>query len=294
MSVLVGALLCGLVFPSFFGSFQKYGSFLLQIVFFLTSLRMSFHGVWVEFRSWKTILWISVWMLILLPGLVFVLFYPFSPELRSSIILLAAMPVGMTTPLLTQLLQLNVSLALALTLATSVLAPVSVPIIINFLIPSIGAVDVNHLMSTLVQVIVIPFGLAQVVRAFFPNVVHRTRVWHKPCSLAFVGLLIAAITGHYQGELLQRFTLEYGLGLLVMTLFFLGVHFIGYWIVWWRGSKDRLTVTFSVVYMNFTLAIFIAERFFSDPTVIFYTILSILPWNIGMFIFQQVIHRRNY
>lgn len=293
VSVLLLALAGGLLLPNLFGPFHVYSALLLQAIFFLTSLRIDFRGVWQEFRSWKTLFWITLWMLVFLPLGVFLLVKPFFPILALPLLLLAAMPVGMTTPLLTQLLQLNTSLALALTLLTSLLAPFTVPLLVSILVGSEQRIiEIDHLFITLVQVIVVPFTLAQCARWIIPRWVGVTRNWHKPVSLFCVGLLIAAIAGRYHEALHARISVEYGLGLIVMSLFFLMVHFIGYWIVWWRSQEDRLTITFSLVYMNFTLAIFIAEKFFGDPTIIFYTILSILPWNIGMFIFQRwVIHK---
>lgn len=293
VSVLLFALVLGLALPEIFSPFQAQSTFLLQVIFFLTSLRIGFQGVWIELQSWKTLLWITSWMLLFLPVMVFFLVEPFFPILTLPLLLLAAMPVGMTTPLLTQLLQLNTSLALSLTLLTSLLAPFTVPLLVSIFAGSAGRIiEIEHLFITLIQVIIVPFVFAQILRWLAPRWIGATRGWHKPTSLFFVGLLIAAVAGRYHEALLARFTVEHGLGLLVMSLFFLLTHLIGYWIVWWRSREDRLTITFSMVYMNFTLAIFIAEKFFGDPSIIFYTILSIIPWNISMFMFQRfLIHR---
>lgn len=292
VSVLMVALFLGLIFPTWFGAWQPYSPLFLQVIFFLTSLRIDFRGVWQELQDWPMLLWVTAFMLIGLPLLVFLVVPPLFPPLFVPLFLLAAMPVGMTTPLLIRLMGLNPSLALALSLTTSWLAPLTVPLLVEWFVGSQYDIALTPFFLTLVSVTVLPLVLAQGVRRLWPQLIERTARAHKPLSLFMVGFLIAAVAGYYQAALMQRFTLEYGLGLLVMTLFFLLVHGLGYWLAWWRSERDRLTITFSVVYMNFTLAIFIAEKFFGDPTVIFYTILSILPWNIGMLIFQHVVRGR--
>ncbi|TXH00852.1 MAG: hypothetical protein E6P95_03005 [Candidatus Moraniibacteriota bacterium] len=292
VGVLLIALLLGLWLPMVFGPLQVYSTLCLQVVFFLSSLQIDIRGIWNEWRAWSTWLLVTLWMLILLPAALFSIVQVIFPDLALPLLLLAAMPVGMTTPLLAQILRLNGSLALILTLTTSLLAPITVPLLLGLFADPRYAIEIGHVFLTLFQVIIIPFALAQIVKLFLPGFTRVTKRWYTSSSIILVGIIIASIAGHYQSALLSRFTFESGLGLLVLMLFFLITHVIGYWIVWWRNEQDRLTVTFSVVYMNFTLAIFIAEKFFGDPTVIFYTILAILPWNIGMFFFQKVVNHR--
>ncbi len=43
--------------------------------------------------------------------------------------------------------------------------------------------------------------------------------------------------------------------------------------------------------MNFTLAVFIAQKFFPDPQVIFFTMVSLIPWNICIIIFRRISER---
>ena len=102
-------------------------------------------------------------------------------------------------------------------------------------------------------------------------------------------LLMAGIAAKYHQELIGSFSWEYFLGLVALTGFFIIVHVLSYWLLWWRNVPDRMTVVLSVVYMNFTLAIYIAQKFFPDPEVLLYTILSIIPWNIGMLLFRKMV-----
>lgn len=289
IGVLLIALLAGFLVPSLFAPWQAYSTLILQAIFFLTSLRMSLRGVWREFQEWPTLIVVSMFMLVVLPLVVYGLAQTFNPSLAWALFLLAAMPVGMTSPLMAHLFGLNTPLALVLTLVTSLLAPFTFPFLAG-LLSNGETINIGHLFLTLLQVIVIPFALAQGVALLAPSVVRLTARLHKGVSLALVGLLIAAIAASYQQAFLTRLlTIEYFLGLAVLTLFFLAVHLAGYWLAWWRNERDRLTIVLCVVYMNFTLAIYIAERFFANPDIVFYTILAIIPWNIGIVLFRHAV-----
>lgn len=289
IGVLLLALGAGFLVPEVFAPLEPWSALTLQAIFFLTSLRIELTHVWRELRDWPAIALVSFFMLIVLPLLAYSLARAVSADFALAILLLSAMPVGMTSPLLVQLFGLNTSLALVLTLVTSLFAPVTIPLVIGAVLETGGPIDLTHLFATLVYVIFIPFILAQVVRRLAPFVVPLTRGSYKIVSLTLVGCLIAAIAAHYRADFLAHLDATYFLGLVALSLFFLAVHLAGYWLTWWRNERDRLTVVLCVVYMNFTLAIFIAQEFFPDPEVVFYTILSILPWNIGLILFRRVV-----
>lgn len=294
ISVLLVALVAGLLLPELLSPLQAWSTLLLQIIFFLTSLRIELKGLWQEVRDVRSIALVTFFMLIGLPLLAYASTFWISEELALALLLLAAMPVGMTTPLLAQLFGLNVPLALVLTLSTSLLLPFTLPLLFNILLPETITIDLSHLFITLLQVILLPLALAQIVRRFLPSVVEGHTRLTKPLALLSMCLLMAGIAAKYHEELIGHFTFDYLLGLLVLALFFVLVHLMSYWLLWWRSAPDRLTVVLAVVYMNFTLAIFIAQKFFPDPQILLYTILSILPWNIGMLIFRSVLQGRSF
>lgn len=292
IGVLFVALCAGFLWPDVLAPLQAWSTLLLQVIFFLTSLRIELRGLWHEARDFRSVVTVTLFMLVVLPLLAYASTYWISEDLALALLLLAAMPVGMTTPLLAQLFGLNVPLSLVLTLSTSLLLPVSLPLLFGLLVPEAVTIDLSHLFVTLLQVIALPFLLAQVVRALFPWVLEGTVRIAKSLSLLSIGLLMAGIAAKYHDALIGHFSVTYVLGLFVLALFFLFVHLVSYWLLWWRSVPDRLTVVLAVVYMNFTLAIYIAQKFFPDSEILLFTILSILPWNIGMIIFRYALHGR--
>ena len=75
--------------------------------------------------------YVTVLKLFLFPAVVFLLAKLFLPELAVPLLLIAAVPTGMTTPLLTEVAGGKVGIALVLTLTTSLLAPFTIPLIVG-------------------------------------------------------------------------------------------------------------------------------------------------------------------
>ena len=287
INVLVAALLLGFFLPTLFAPFNKYATFLLQGIFFLSSLKISFHAIHHEIHQWKSILLATLFMLLILPIISYSLALYFLPEIALPLLLLAAMPAGMTSPLLTSLIKGNVPLSLLLTITTSFLAPLTVPFILSTLLGSHQVIAINHMFTTLLLVIFLPFILAQAARFILkPRTLTTINPRLKALSFALMCLLFASITATYSSSLKQNFTLDSLTILLGMLLFFILVHLVTYVLFQRKNVRDRLTFVLCITYMNFTLAIYIAQQFFPHPQIVFFTLLSIVPWNIGIILFR--------
>ena len=296
INVLLLSLLLGLFFPAIFAPLNTYSTFLLQGIFFLSSLKINIHEIRSALHHWKTILAATFFMLILLPlGSYFLALWIF-PPIAIPILLLAAMPSGMTSPLLVSLIRGNVPLALIITASTSFFAPLTIPFILNQLLDQNQHIALWHMFMTLLTVIFLPFLLAQGVRLWLSSssVFVRVHSFIKPLSFGMMCLLFASISAKYSETLRESFTFESALALIGMLLFFLSIHVIAYNLFWRHNLRDRLTIVLCIVYMNFTLAIFIAQQFFPDPKIIFFTLLSIIPWNIGIILFRFISNQLSY
>jgi BASS family bile acid:Na+ symporter len=202
--------------------------------------------------------------------------------------LLAAMPAGMTTPLLTEVVKGNVEYALALTVTTSLLAPLSIPLVLYFLVGEVVEVSFIEMFLKLLQVIVVPFFLAVFVKKFFHVHVTRSQYTFKPISLALLGVLIAIIIAPQAYAVLAASDqfLRY---LVIAILFYALMHFVGYVLVGWKKHKERLTVMVSVVYMNFVLALYLAGVYFNEPEVVIPLVIQIIPWALMLLPFQKIL-----
>ncbi|MBU1032480.1 MAG: bile acid:sodium symporter [Patescibacteria group bacterium] len=289
--IIIIALGAGLTFPDKAIVLAPFTTLFLQIVFFLTSLKLDPKLIFKATKDYKMLLATNIFMLLLLPAVVFLLVDPFVPALAIVLLLLSAMPSGMTTPLLTEVVGGNTGLALVLTLTTSLLAPITVPLVISIFAKTAVTVSAFTMFWSLVKVIIVPFILAQIVRHFFHKHIKFTFFTFKPISLLLLGLLIAGEVAR------QAWVIVNGIGthiilLLIVLFIFTALLFVaGYFVSFWRPCQDRLTIAVTLTFMNFTLAIYLAGNFFSDPNVLLASVLVIFPWTLMLLPFKTIVRR---
>lgn len=290
--VLLFALSVGLMFPKIGLSVAPYATLFLQIIFFLSSLKLDVHLVREEVKNIRDVILANVYMLILFPIVTFVIVRAIAPQFAMPLLLLAAMPAGMTSMLLTELVGGDVSFSLLLTMTTSLLAPITIPLMMQLLAGATVAVSFWAMFSSLATVIVIPFLVAQIIRHLAHEKIRATFVTFKPISLALLGLLILGIVGRESDQIIHHFS-SFLPAFFALVLFFLALHGAGYLLFPRLAHAKRLAATVCLTYMNFTLAIYLAGKFFPDPAIVIPVILSVFPWSIGMVMFQGVVRRRS-
>lgn len=286
------AIVAGLFAPSLSSVFGSIASWLLAGIFFFSALHLDTAQQSSLVLKLRSVLLVNVLMLVLFPIVVYLVAQVLVPTMSLTLLLLAAMPAGMTAPFLTKLIGGREDYALVLTISTSLLAPITVPVVIKLLTGSIVAVSFMEMFSSLALVIFLPFALAQFVKKFFPRQLWRERRWHAIVSTILLLMIIAGIVAgqadYILGGLLTGQTVKQ---LLVLVVFFAVLHLVGYWALGVRKRGERLATTVCLTYMNFTLAIVIANQFFGDPKVVVPVVLSVLPWAILLPIFKRLVTR---
>lgn len=288
--VVLLALGLGLSFPQWFGPLSGFGTFFLQIIFLLSSLRLDLKALRSSFSDIPMLSLSALFMLILFPIAVYGVASLIAPQLLVPLILLAAMPSGMTSPLLAEIMGGNKELALALTLTTSFLAPFTVPFIINILLGATLTIDTWAMFLNLALVIFVPFIIGQIVRKPLCVVIAKTQQWFKPLSIILLCLLIAGAISRQASFIVSAIENASVLALLATLSVFIALLFIiGYLSFYWRSCNDRLTIAASLTFMNFTLAIHLAATFFPDPAILLSTVLVIIPWTLLFYPFKAVV-----
>lgn len=287
--VLALALFLGFAFPDWGIFIAPASTVFLQIIFFLSSLKLDARLLLTEAKRPRTIVLVNIYMLILYPAAVFLLAKFLAPQYALPLLLLAAMPAGMTSPLLAEIVGGSVGLALVLTMTTSLFAPLTIPLVIKFLAGATVAVPVLEMFKSLFFIIVIPFALAQTVRLFLQEKIKATFFTFKSISILLLGLLIFGIVAKQSGALAAHLGSFLG-ALLILSVFFILLHLIGYWGVPGLARSERLSAAICLTYMNFTLAIYLAGKFFPRPEVLVPVILSVFPWSIGIVPFKFLIN----
>lgn len=289
--IIVLALAAGLLVPDKAIWLAPYGTLMLQTIFFLTSLKLDYHKIFELRKAWKMIAAANVFMLLIFPAVIFLITTPLYPSMAVPLLLLAAMPVGMTAPVLVEVVKGRTEIALILTITTSLLAPLTVPLVVNVFASTAVNVSAFELFWSLVSVIVIPFILAQIVRAIAHQKIKATYRAFKPVSLVLLGLLIAGLVARQADVITANLGANLVYQLLTLFIFVAIIFTIGYYVAFWRKCNDRVTVSVSLAIMNFTLAIYLAAEFFADPNVLMAAVLVIFPWSLLLIPYKTIIRK---
>jgi BASS family bile acid:Na+ symporter len=294
---LIIALSCGLLFPQWFTPFFTLTGVLLQFIFFASGLRIDLRSILPELKDFKLFAAVSLLRLVVFPIGVYFVSISFFPDLTVPLVLLAAMPAGMTSPLFVDMIRANVPLSLLLTAGTSLLSVVTLPVMLGLLGGDATVYEPTPMFQTLFSIMIIPILIAQLVR--LPETgrltIMRGQSLIRLSSILALWLLIASIASKHSDAILEGLLGGRTLfALFIMSALLVAFHVAAYMVCYWRSKRDRITVTLSLSYMNFTLAIFLAETLFQDPGVVLVVILSMLPWNMSLLVFQWLVRRSSW
>lgn len=285
---LVGvlSLVFGVLLPETMSVLSPYAALFLGAIFFLSSLSINIRSIVSCLKDVKLLLTVVVSMLFIFAGITYVATQFFAPQFTVAFVLLAAMPVGMTAPLLATISGGRQDLALTLAVATSLLAPLTIPLIIKLFLGTAVSVSFWSMFIDLATIIFIPFILAQIATILFRKTIQKVTPLFTPLSLLFLGFLITGIIGQ-QVITTDGFTLSHITpSLLGVVLLFSAFHIIGFYLVFWRTVSDRITISICLTYMNFSLAIYLASEFFDDPATTLTLVTAIVPWVLMLPLFR--------
>lgn len=275
--------------PQAVGFLSQYILHMLVIVLFLTMLKIDANDVFSHFKNPFLIFYLSALILIISPIAFYYLSSIFLPLNYSfAILLLAAMPAGMSITAYAGIFKGNPSLTLTLTMVTSLLAPFTVPSIIYFLTGNSLQINVLEMLVLLAEIIFAPFLLSALVRKIAARQITKTEKYFRPVSILLITMIMAASIAKISGKPLELDSLW----LVISFLFLLAaaLHIIGYYAAFWRGKADRISSSLAVAYMNSTLAIVLASSFFGPETLLA-VVLYQFPTNIVLILFGWIVGR---
>jgi bile acid:Na+ symporter, BASS family len=272
-----------------------WNTLLLQAIFFISCLKVEPKTVLENLKDWRFLLLANFLMLLGFPIAVWLLGLPWRSDFAFALYMLAAMPVGMTAPLLVEIAGGKQSVAMVLTITTSLLAPFTVPLLTKLLYSTQITVEASSMFMQLVLVIFVPFALAMIVRAVGKRAIAAVKPYTKTFSTILLGLLIAGAVAKQAGPILKMASNPLGLliTLALLYAFILVLHLAGYYAFRHESKDIRQTSSISLAYMNFTLAIFLATKFFPRPGVILPLVLIVIPWATFMPIWLRISKAKN-
>ncbi len=290
-----GAIVLGFFFAELFAPFAVFSTVLLGAIFFFVSLELEMETVRRALFDLKLIALVTLTMLVGLPLIVFAVTSFFAPSLTVPFVLLAAMPTGMTAPVVASIAGGRTAFVAVAAVITSLFAPLTIPFMLSILVGSAVVVEIVPMLLSLIKVICIPFILGRIVRALIPSAMHPGAVV-RFFSHLLLGMLIMVIVAKqtsaldamgWSVELLE--TVWYSL--IVLACLFVFLHTLGYVAGRFFPGADRMSLMISLTYMNFTLAIFLADTYFPETDILIPVFLSVIPWALSLIPLQWLSHR---
>lgn len=291
LALVLLALVAGLTWSGVFVPLNPYNGFFLQIIMFATGLRLNLREFVHEAEDWRTLVLANGTMLVGLPFLVAVPLATFAPEWTLPFVLAAAMPTGLTAPAVVTILGGRTSLAVLISVSTSLLAPFIVPLVLRVMAGQHVAIDTVGMMMNIAWVVIVPLMFSALAQwKIGQKRVEKYSDLIRLVNLAAFVLVIASVSASSvdvsaTGGPTQNGFMAIGAdGLIIvvlMTVFWLGVAWLAAAMLAWRNAVDRMTVAFCLVYMNTTLVVWIADKFFHE--------LNIAPKLVAIFIATTII-----
>lgn len=279
LAIILAALVAGLVWPSVFLPLNTWNGFFLQVIMFATGLRLDLKEFMAQARDWRTLVLANSMMLVILPFLVAIPLAFFAPEWTLPFVLAAAMPTGLTAPAVVTILGGRTSLAILISVSTSLLSPFVVPLVLRVMAGQTVAVDILAMMANIAWVVIVPLALSALVQwQAGRKRVERFADPIRLANLAAFALVIASVAASSAVPTDAQTVTGAGAGFLgigtdgviiviLMTVFWLGIAWLASAMLAWRDKVDRMTVAFCLIYMNTTLGVWIADKFFHETGI---------------------------
>lgn len=287
--LLIIGILAGLWNPLPFETPKYLPKILLGLMLFFVFLKIDALEIIEKMRDYKRMIFIALVYMIIIPVLFFLSVNIFDSQLAIGILLLAAMPAGVSSPALTDILKGNISLAMSIVLVTQLIAPFTVPLL--FWMIGTKDLDINEflMLRDIAIMVFTPLFLAQITKRYFPLTVKKHQHFFTSANVillfAFVYVAISA-----QRSVLLDNPVSLIWKTLILYLVFIILHAIGYFISY-RGSKeDRIAMSVTAAYMNNGLAIVLASTYFG-PDILILMVLSEIPWNTLLAPFGRVVRK---
>lgn len=260
---------------------------LLGMMLFLVFLKIDAIEVLEKIRDFRLMIFISIIYMIIIPLVFYFSTRIFDSRLAIGILLLTAMPAGVSSPALVDILKGNISLAMSIAIVTQMIAPFTVP----FLFWLIGSksLDLNILLifKDIALLVFLPMILAQLVKKYFPEVIRKNQHLFTPINVfVLFSFVYIAISSQRDAIVLNPASLV----LKTLTLYFVFIilHFIGYFLRKKENKQNKIAFAITSAYMNNGMAIVLASTYFG-PDILILMVLSELPWNTLLAPFKKIV-----
>jgi bile acid:Na+ symporter, BASS family len=279
----IAAMVVGSFLPQF-SVLESWIFYLLIPVLYMVMLKIDVPDVMQHIKRPGLLAYITGMSIIVIPLIAFAVFSFFDQDILVALLLLAVLPAGVTSSVITDILKGAISRSLILTVLTTLLVPLTIPGLYFVLLGQQLQLDYVGMMWSLVQLIIIPLILAQLTKKYFKKTVDRTKKYYSALSVFDMSFIMVIAIGLQSTYIFANPSDVFYL-LLVVYLGFALYHVIGYFMVFWLKEEERISTANCNAVMNHFLGLVLALLIFS-PRVALVLALSSIPWGTMPAIFK--------
>lgn len=276
---LTTSVLLGLFYPQFFVPYEGYVIYIVMIIMGLLFLKVDILDVVTHIKRPNLIIYAAFINLIVSPICIYFIFNKIAPDMIMGLVLLAALPAGVTSAAFTDVMKGRTSLSVTAIIVTNLLSVFTIPFLFWTFFKADLNLDYIGLFFNLLKVFLIPFFVAKVIkRVLMVNLAARLQDYYNLLIISLLSFMIMISIAFESEFLLSNFKLLYQpLGMIFLT--FITLQIIGYFSVFWLNKGEKLALSNSNMIMNNILGIVLSIAFFT-PDMVSIVVLSLIPWNV--------------
>jgi predicted Na+-dependent transporter len=257
------------------------------MMLFLAFLKIDALEVLENMKNFRLMIYIAFIYMLVIPLVFYFSTRVFNADFAVGILLLTAMPAGVSTPVLTDIAKGNISLSMSLVIVSQFVAPFTVPLL--FWLVDINSLTINKLLilKDIAILVFLPLIVSQIVKRLLPLTIEKTQHLFTSANVFLLFSFVYIAISSQRNVILENPT-----GLIwkiaVLYLVFILLHIIGYMISYKETLENRIAVAIGAAYMNNGMAIVLAASYFK-PEILVLMVLSELPWNTLLAPFKKVL-----
>lgn len=275
--ILLAGLILGLIYSPYNSFIMKLLKPLLMVMLFLIFLKTDLFQILKEITNIKLLLFLVSMYMVIIPLIFFLGINIFNRELAIGMLLLTAMPAGVSSPTLTDIVKGNTSLSLSITIFTSLAAPFTVPFLFRFVNLQTMSLNIYEIFKDLIILVFVPLIISQILKKVFPGKINNIKHLFTPVNIIILFIIVYASIGSQRNLILDNFVdIIWKIGFLYLV--FILLHIIGYLIAFKQNKENKIAISIGATYVNNGMAIVLAALYF-EPAILVLMVLSEIPWN---------------
>lgn len=260
---------------------------LLGLMLFFVFLKIDALEIIENIKNIRLMIYIATVYMFLIPLIFYFSLRFFDEDLAIGIMLLTAMPAGVSTPALADIAKGNVALSMSIAIVSQLVAPFTVPLL--FWLIEMRGLEINKLMvfRDIAFLVFIPMVLAMFFKKYLPVIIKRTQHLYTSANVLLLFSFVYVALSSQRDMILEN-PASLLWKVVILYIVFILLHIMGYY-VYLKGSREsRISVAIGAAYMNNGMAIVLAAAYFK-PEILVLMVLSELPWNTLLHPFNKVV-----